>query len=167
MELNHDARKQQLNASIRKSSSISLIIAIIILISQIYSYGYKIVYTIRRQSDGSEMQSYFDILHNSGYGRIPDLIVKSLLTIGVLVLLILLFGGLRKNGLPFTKKNGRLMTIAGILQGLQAILPAAFWLVHNFPYDNSSEPSTFSMLFSAYILNYHTLGIGILLIFLS
>lgn len=168
MENNHDARKQQINAHIRKSGKVSLIITIIVLIWQIPSFGYQFAYTIR-QSDTLEIHSVLDIINYQPFGTVPDLIVKSLMTLGSLILLILLFNGLRKNGLPFTERNRKLVRNIGIIQGFQALLPPVFRLIQNLPNKEylDARSNLIMTFFHPSNLNYFTLNISVLLLFLS
>ena len=99
------------------------------------------------------------------YGRIPDLIVKCILTFSTMALLILLFGSLRKTGLPFTERNIRLMKAAGILQGLQAVLPAVFHVVQIVLYNGFSVFTNLRNF--SHIMNHVTLGVCIVLLFLA
>lgn len=164
MEQNHDTVKQQASERIRKSGRIALIITVLILIGQIFSYAAKIIYTAK-QPDTLQDMTMIGYLTFRPYGTIPDLIVRCILTFGTMALLLLLFGSLRKTGLPFTERNVRLMKAAGILQGLQAVLPAVFHVVQLIFYDGISVVSHFREFFRS--VNHVTFGVCAVLFFLA
>ena len=164
MEQNHDTVKQQASERIRKSGRIALIITVLILIGQIISYAAKIIYTAK-QPDTLQDMTMIGYLTFRPYGTIPDLIVRCILTFGTMALLLLLFGSLRKTGLPFTERNSKLMTAAGILQGLAAVLPAVFQLGLILIRGEFSGFSSFMQFIRC--MNLATFGVCVVLLFLA
>lgn len=166
MDKNHDARKQQTNASIRRSGKIALVIAILILLGQIISFLYKVTFTLR-QPDTLEDQSFLGYLNYIRYGTVPDLIVRIVLTLGTMLPLILLLRDISRKGLPFTIQNGTRMFIAGIMQGLLALLPVLFHFVQMIRYGDASDTSSLAYLIQPNVLNYLNLSFCFLLLFLA
>ena len=164
MEQNHDTVKQQAAKHIRRSGTIALIVTVLILIGQIISYAAKIIYTVI-EPDTLQGASFLGYLYFRRFGTLPDLAVKSILTLGTTILLILLFSSLRKTGLPFTERNSKLMTAAGILQGLAAVLPAVFQLGLILIRGEFSGFSSFMQFIRC--MNLATFGVCVVLLFLA
>lgn len=159
MEYNHDVLKEQASARIRQFAKTALVISVLFFIGQTFLYLRRIIWNLAYPNPLPGMTPI-------GYPT-GDLIVKCILTDSTLILLTVLFSRLRKNGLPFTQTNSILLTAAGILQGLYAVLPAFFWLGTVLRYNAFSEPHIYLQFFRPNVMNYLSLSFCILLLFLA
>ncbi len=165
MENNHETIKQNTTETIRRYSKPALILTAAVLVVQCIAAAYRGCYIIAHRTavDGS-MLSYLSEIE---YQSLPVLIMKFVLTAGSLIPLLMLFRGLRKDGVPFSERNARLLKAAGIMQGLRALIPALMEIVPIARYEALSEPRLYLQFFDHRTLSYPALGFCILLLFLS